>query len=109
MDPEGPEQYVVGTPAAFQALEDAGERPVTLLARHVAGDWGELDEHDRAENEFPVARGFRVLSAYKLSTGTRIWIITEADRSVTTLLLPTARYLERNLEEEFPVPVQGQW
>jgi len=79
---------VVGTPGALQAFEDAGH-PTPFLTRHVTGDWGELDEHDRQENEFSVANGFRILSAYTLSTGTRLWIITEADRSVTTLLLPS--------------------
>jgi hypothetical protein len=56
--------------------------------RHLAGDWGELDEHDIRENEFSLEHGLRLLSAYRLSNGTKIWIITEADRSVTTFLLP---------------------
>jgi hypothetical protein len=80
---------VVATPGALEALQEAGQESVTLLARHVTADWGELDEHDRRENEFSIEHGFRILSAYTLSTGTRIWIITEADRSVTTLLLPS--------------------
>lgn len=80
---------VVATPGALQPFEDAGQHPTLFLTRHITGDWGELDEHDRAENELSVVRGFRILSAYTLSTGTRIWIITEADRSVTTLLLPS--------------------
>ncbi len=80
---------VVATPGALGALEDAGDRPSVFLKRHATGDWGELDEHDRHENELSVAHGFRLLSAYSLSDGTRIWIITEADRSVTTLLLPS--------------------
>ena len=52
-----------------------------------AGDWGELDVDDVAENEFSLTRGLRLLSAYRLGDGMRIWVITEADRSVTTLLL----------------------
>jgi hypothetical protein len=80
---------VVATPGVLQALEDAGQSPTSFLARHVSGDWGELDEHDRQENEFSVANGYRILSAYTLPTGTRIWIVTEADRSVTTVLLPS--------------------
>jgi hypothetical protein len=80
---------VVATPGALQALDEMGQDPIGLLARHVSGDWGDLDDHDRAENELSVANGFRILSAYTLSTGTRIWIITEADRSATTLLLPS--------------------
>ncbi|MDE3075945.1 MAG: plasmid related protein [Chloroflexota bacterium] len=59
-----------------------------LLFRHVSGDWGELDEEDKAENELSLREGFRLLSAYTLRNGEKIWIITEADRSVTTLLLP---------------------
>ena len=60
-----------------------------FLARHVVGDWGDLDEDDRAENELSIREGFRLLSAYHLRDGTRIWIITEADRSSTTVLLPS--------------------
>ena len=60
----------------------------SLLARHVSGDWGQLDAEDQAANEQALAHGARILSAYDLATGTRIWIITEADRSATTLLLP---------------------
>ena len=80
---------IVATPGALRALQESGQDPVHLLARHVTGDWGELDEHDRRENELSVQHGLRLLSAYTLSTGTRIWIITEADRSATTLLLPS--------------------
>ena len=58
------------------------------LARHLRGDWGELDESDKQENEFSLQHGLRLLSAYTLSDGTRIWVITEADRSATTFLLP---------------------
>jgi hypothetical protein len=80
---------IVGTPGALEALEEAGENPAALLKRHVTGDWGELDGHDRLENERSLADGYRVLSAYILTTGVKLWIITEADRSVTTLLLPS--------------------
>ncbi len=59
-----------------------------FLQRHAAGDWGEVDAHDKAENEYSLQQGFRLLSAYRLADGTKIWIITEADRSATTLLLP---------------------
>jgi hypothetical protein len=62
--------------------------PREFLSRHAQGDWGELDEHDRNENEFSLREGFRILSAYHLKDDTRIWIITEADRSSTTILLP---------------------
>ena len=80
---------IVATPGALTALEKAGQTPDIFLIRHATGDWGELDDHDRRENEYSVAHGFRILSAYNLPNGTRIWIITEADRSVTTLLLPS--------------------
>src|SRR5579872_5323300 len=66
----------------------AGQEPWPFISRHVAGDWGELDEEDRRENELSGKEGFRILSAYTLSDGTKIWIITEADRSATTILLP---------------------
>ena len=58
------------------------------LTRHICGDWGELDEHDRHVNEQGLRRGGRLLSAYRDSRGVRFWIITEHDRSVTTVLLP---------------------
>ena len=68
-------------------LEEASEDPLHYLARHRSGDWGELDEHDRRENERSLRHGWRILSSY--SVGDRcIWIITEADRSLTTSLLP---------------------
>jgi hypothetical protein len=62
--------------------------PMEFLARHVAGDWGQVCAADAAENELSVKEGFRILSAYSLRSGTRIWIITEADRSSTCVLLP---------------------
>ena len=79
---------VVVTPGALHALEEAGQSPVDFLRRHVTGDWGELGDEDREENELSVVQGFRILSSYTLSTGEKLWIITEADRSATTLLLP---------------------
>jgi hypothetical protein len=60
----------------------------TCLNRHQAGDWGELCEHDRKENELGVAQGFRLLSVYRDRSNTKFYIITEHDRSVTTVLLP---------------------
>ena len=58
------------------------------LRRHAAGDWGDVCPDDRAENELSLREGFRLLSAYKDRHGIKFWIITEADRSVTTILLP---------------------
>ena len=88
MSPRFPLGKVVTTPGALDALLLVGQTPNTLLRRHVTGDWGELDEEDRRENERSVSQGFRLLSAYTLSTGARIWVITEADRSSTCILLP---------------------
>lgn len=78
----------VSTPGALNALEAAGQTPLEFLARHGAGDWGEVSREDAAENELSVSKGFRILSAYTLNNGDRIWIITEADRSSTCILLP---------------------
>lgn len=79
---------IVATPGALRALDESGESALDFLRRHVSGDWGELDEEDKRENELSLAQGFRLLSAYRLRTDEKLWIITEADRSVTTLLLP---------------------
>jgi hypothetical protein len=79
---------IVSTPGALEAIERAGDTPLPYLARHAKGDWGDLDQDDKAENESALKEGFRILSAYRLTDDTRIWIITEADRSVTTILLP---------------------
>ena len=79
---------VVSTPGALDALARAGQDAWQFIGRHAAGDWGELDDHDRRENELSVKEGSRILSAYHLKDGTTIWIITEADRSSTTILLP---------------------
>jgi hypothetical protein len=79
---------VTATPGALHALEEAGQLPAEFLDRHVNGDWGEVPEADKQENEFSIEHGFRILSAYTTSAGEKIWIITEADRSYTTILLP---------------------
>ena len=80
---------VVATPAALEALEETKEDPSALLRRHLSGDWCEMDEFDRKQNEDALTDGSRVFSAYVLGNGTRIWVITEADRSSTCLLLPS--------------------
>jgi hypothetical protein len=79
---------LLATPGALQALEKAGQQPQEFLDRHSKGDWGELDSHDIRENEFSLGRGLRLLSSYTTAAGDKLWIITEADRSTTTLLLP---------------------
>ena len=88
-EPLFPLGQIVATPGAMESLKAAGQDPLELLLRHVAGDWSELDEHDRRENKLSVEKGFRILSAYTLDTGEKVWVITEADRSVTTILLPS--------------------
>lgn len=78
---------VVATPGALQLLRESGEDPFGYLSRHASGDWGELDPHDRRENRLSLKHGWRVLSSYPVGEQ-KVWIITEADRSVTTILLP---------------------
>ncbi|MCS0590413.1 hypothetical protein ACFQ09_19015 [Massilia norwichensis] len=78
----------VATPGALALLDHAGVNASTLLIRHQNGDFGDLDEADRVANANAIRNHTRILSAYVLRRGLRIWIITEADRSVTTLLLP---------------------
>ncbi len=80
---------IVATTGALQALSEAETLPVELLERHAAGDWGEVDGHDRRENQRSLKHGWRILSSYPLWTGAKVWIITEADRSSTCILLPS--------------------
>jgi len=80
---------IVATPGALSALQKAEQEPREFLDRHGNGDWGEVPEEDKQENEFSVQRGFRILSAYTTSAGDTIWLLTEADRSFTTILLPS--------------------
>jgi len=79
---------VVATPGALDALEVAQQTTQEFLARHVQGDWQTLDAHDQQANQQAVTAGDRVFSAYTTKLGTRLYVITEWDRSVTTLLLP---------------------
>jgi hypothetical protein len=80
---------LVATPGAIELLRSVGEDLLpALLERHRSGDWGNVPEEDARENEFSVRHGFRVLSSYRV-TEERIWVITESDRSATTLLLPS--------------------
>jgi hypothetical protein len=78
---------IVATPGALTLMQEQGIDPLALLSRHVRGDWGDLGEEDKQENELSVKEGFRILSAYGEGEK-KLWIITEADRSVTTILLP---------------------
>ena len=80
--------HVVATPGALAALEAADELPPDYLGRHVRGDWGEIPDEDKKENELSLREGLRILSAYDTRLGVRLWVITEADRSSTCVLLP---------------------
>ncbi len=80
---------VVATPGALQALQEAEQLPAAFLDRHVSGDWGELGDEDTQANERALHEGLRILSAYTTSDGVKLWVITEADRSATTMLLPS--------------------
>jgi hypothetical protein len=80
---------IVATPGALAALEKAGQSPAEFLAQHVRGEWGDVPDEDKRENEFSLERGFRLLSSYRTNANDKIWVITEADRSATTLLLPS--------------------
>ena len=79
---------VVATPGALAALERAKQPARYFLTRHVTGNWGILDPDDIAENQYSLVHGFRLLSSYETDAGEKLWVITEADRSRTTLLLP---------------------
>lgn len=94
--PRFPLGQLVATPGAVQTLEEFGVAPLTLIKRHVSGDWGDLCRADKQENELALTQGFRIMSSYALSrqaeTGSHVatlWIITEADRSSTCILLPS--------------------
>ena len=77
---------IVATPAALGTVSQPDI--VAALRRHASGDWGEVDPDDRAANDDALRSGERLLSVYQSATGTTFWVITEADRSVTTVLLP---------------------
>ena len=84
----------VATPAALEALQEAGQTALPFLQRHQSGDWGDVCPEDKQSNDEAVAhegdhdQQQRVLSAYRTAKDVKIWIITEWDRSVTTILLP---------------------
>ena len=78
--------HIVATPNALTRL--AEDDILAAIQRHQSGDWGDVPEEDRQENEMSLQEGFRLLSAYSSAQGVKFWIITEADRSSTTVLLP---------------------
>lgn len=77
------------TPGAQDALIASGEEPWDFLGRHVTGDWGIVDEEDAQANQDSLKDGSRLLSAYHTHAGVKVWVITEADRHATTILLPS--------------------
>ena len=79
---------VVATPGALEALGESGEDPHLYLGRHVTGEWGELEYEDKAANNLALVTGERLMSSYRTSSGVKLWVITEADRSSTCILLP---------------------
>ena len=82
---------VVATPGALELLDETKTHPAELLDRHVAGDRGQVPSEDARENELSIREGFRIVSSYPVGDsegGDKVWIITEADRSSTYILLP---------------------
>jgi len=79
---------IVGTPGALAALEKANQSSVEFIQRHVSGDWGECCDDDRQANEDALQDGARIFSVYKTALGKKLYVVTEADRSSTCLLLP---------------------
>lgn len=87
--PRFPLGQIVATPGALEALQESGQTPAFFLDKHVKKDWGEVCSEDARLNEQALSDGGRLLSAYRTLKGERLWIITEADRSSTCLLLPS--------------------
>ena len=79
---------VLLTPGAIEALQASGQSPWSFLTRHMKGDWGDLSAEDKQLNDEAVQDGSRILSAYTTAKGAKVWVITEPDRSATTILLP---------------------
>ena len=81
---------IVATPGALSLLAATATNPAELLDRHVAGDWGDVPPEDARENERSLKYGFRIVSSYPVGGAReRVWVITEADRASTCLLLPS--------------------
>jgi hypothetical protein len=81
--------FIVRTPGALLALIEAQVSESSLIERHQAGDLGELCDEDWSANTRAIECGGRVFSSYRVQANTKVWVITEADRSITTLLLPS--------------------
>lgn len=89
------------TPAALDTIPD--EEIQIALGRHANGDWGNVADEDAEENNLSVEKGYRLLSSYKTSSGTEFWIITEADRTATTVLL------QATTEKKVAIRSQPSW
>lgn len=79
---------LVATPGVLEAITESGQSPLDFLCRHIRGDWGNVCSDDGQANDDAIEEGLRLLSAYTTAKGVKLWIITECDRSVTTILLP---------------------
>jgi hypothetical protein len=77
------------TPGAIEALAESNQSPQDFISRHVRLEQGKLCEEDHRENLFSVDKSLRIFSAFKTTRGEKLWVITEADRSATTILLPS--------------------
>jgi len=84
-----PAGQIVATPGALALLAQAQKTPLEFLSRHLRGDWGDLCQEDKTENELSLKHGYRLMSSYRINEGETLWVITEADRSATTMLLPS--------------------
>lgn len=89
MNVKFPPGQIVATPGAIKLLDSNGMNGSTVLTRHLQGDWGDLCEEDAEMNNEALSLGNRVLSSYDLPEDKKVWVITESDRSVTTILLPS--------------------
>ena len=79
----------LATPGALRTLERTGVSAASLLLRHQRGDWGDLDVEDQRANDRALREDARIFSSYLLEGNEKVWVITEADRSLTTFLLPS--------------------
>jgi len=84
-----PAGQIVATPGALALLERTNKTPIEFLSHHLRGDWGDLCPEDKTENELSLKHGFRLMSSYRVTGNENLWVITEADRAITTLLLPS--------------------
>ena len=80
---------IVATPGALNVLRRSSQSPGEFLTKHARGEWGDLDAEDTEANQTALSEGGRILSSYKTRLGDEVWVITEADRSSTCLLLPS--------------------